>query len=82
MATRKHPENARLEPLIGQWSLAMVMPGQQRPPELPDVGARVSFEWMGDQAFLLERWTVPVPEAPDGLAVIGWDQGRGTFLQH
>jgi hypothetical protein len=25
---------------------------------------------------------VPVPEAPDGLAMIGWDAGRGTFLQH
>ena len=23
-----------------------------------------------------------VPEAPNGLAVIGWDEGRGTFLQH
>jgi hypothetical protein len=75
-------QNARLEPLIGEWSLAMVMPGQGIPEKLPDVGARVTFEWMGDKAFVLERWTVPVPEAPDGLAVIGWDEGRGTFLQH
>jgi hypothetical protein len=37
---------------------------------------------MGNKAFVLERWTVPIPEAPDGLAVIGWDEGRGTFLQH
>jgi hypothetical protein len=37
---------------------------------------------MGEKAFVLERWTVPIPEAPDGLAVIGWDEGRGTFLQH
>ena len=37
---------------------------------------------MGDKAFVVERWTVPIPEAPDGLAVIGWDAGRGTFLQH
>ena len=49
--------------------------------EPPAVG-RVTFEWMGDKAFVLERWTVPVPEAPNGLAVIGWDEGRGTFLQH
>ncbi|HET6280210.1 MAG TPA: hypothetical protein VFH73_04565 [Polyangia bacterium] len=75
-------ENQRLEPLIGEWSMAMVMPGEERPVELPDVGARVTFEWMGDKAFVLERWTVSVPEAPDGLAVIGWDDGRGTFLQH
>jgi hypothetical protein len=75
-------ENAGLEPLIGEWSLAMVMPGDDTPDELPDVGARVSFEWIGDKAFLLERWSIPIPEAPNGLAVIGWDEGRGTFLQH
>jgi hypothetical protein len=80
--TDAHQENERLEPLIGEWSVAMVMPGQEVPAELPDVGARVSFEWMGDQGFVVERWTVPVPGAPDGLAVIGWDAGRGTFLQH
>ena len=56
----------------------MLLPGV----ELPDVDARVTFEWVGDQAFVLERWTVPIPEAPDGLAVIRWDEGRGTFLQH
>lgn len=75
-------ENARLAPLIGEWSMAIVMPGQERPRDLPDVGARVTFEWMGDEAFVIERWTVPIPEAPDGLAIIGWDAGRGSFLQH
>jgi len=77
-----HEENRRPEPLVGEWSLAMVMPGQDRPDPLPDVGARAVFEWLGERAFLLERWSVPIPEAPDGLAVIGWDEGRGTFLQH
>ena len=56
----------------------MLLPGV----ELPDVDGRVTFEWVGEQAFVLERWTVPIPEAPDGLAVIRWDEGRGTFLQH
>ena len=73
------PQNDALAPLIGEWSLAMVMPGTE---ELPDLGARATFEWMGERAFVLERWTVPIPEAPDGLALIGWDEGRGTFLQH
>ena len=82
MADAKHPENERLEPLIGQWSMAIVMPGEHRPEELPAIGARVTFEWMGDKAFVLERWTVPIPEAPDGLAVIGWDAGSGSFRQH
>ena len=75
-------QNALLEPLIGEWLLAMVMPGQQLPEELPDIGARLTFEWMGQKAFVLQRWRVPIPEAPDGLALLGWDQGRGTFLQH
>jgi hypothetical protein len=75
-------QNERLEPFIGEWSMAIVMPGEARPAELPDVGARVTFEWMGEKAFVLERWTVPIPEAPDGIAVIRWDEGRRTFLQH
>jgi hypothetical protein len=74
--------NERLAPLIGEWSMAVVMPGEVRPAELPDIGARVTFEWMGEKAFVIERWTVPIPEAPDGIAVIGWDDGRGAFLQH
>ena len=82
MANGLREHNERLESLIGEWSLAMVMPGLEPPEELPDVGARATFEWMGDKAFVLERWTVPIPEAPDGLAIIGWDEGRGTFLQH
>ncbi len=82
MADATHEQSARLEPLIGEWSLAMVMPGQERPEQLPDVGARVTFERLGKKAFVLERWTVPIPEAPDGLAIIGWDEGGGTFLQH
>jgi hypothetical protein len=75
-------ENKQLTPLIGEWSMAMVMPGQERPKALPDIGARAKFEWMGDKAFVIQRSTVPIPEAPDGLALIGWDDGRGTFLQH
>jgi hypothetical protein len=77
-----HPENDRFEPLIGEWSLAMVPVGEEPPDPLPDVGARASFAWMGDGAFVVQRWTVPVPEAPNGLAVIGWNAGRGACLQH
>ena len=72
-------ELQRLEPLVGEWRLEMVPPGQAA---LPDVGARVSFEWMPGKLWLIERWTVPVPEAPDGIALIGFDEGRGMLLQH
>jgi hypothetical protein len=71
-----------LAPLVGQWSLAVVMPGEDRPQQLPDVGARTSWEWLGGSDLLLQRWTVPLEGPPDGMAVIGWDEARGTFLQH
>jgi hypothetical protein len=43
--------------------------------------ARVSFEWLAE-AFLIERWTVDLPEAPDGIAVIGPDQSGERLVQH
>jgi hypothetical protein len=67
-----------LEPLIGEWRMEMLLSGVG----LADVDVPVTFEWRGDRAFVLQRWTVPIPEAPNGLAIIRWDEGRGTFLQH
>ena len=32
--------------------------------------------------FLTQRWEVDVPEAPDGLAVIGFDPDTGNYTQH
>jgi hypothetical protein len=48
----------------------------------PAEGGRTEFTWMTGEQFLLQRWEAPVPEAPDGLAIIGFDAGRGTLLQH
>jgi hypothetical protein len=68
-----------LAPLHGEWRLMAVFKGV--PPA--DVGARVSFEWLPGEQFLIERWEVPVPEAPDGIAIIGPDPKRdGQYLQH
>jgi hypothetical protein len=67
-----------MEALLGEWSIEVSLPGA---PE-GDIGARVTFEWLPGEKFLLQRWQIPVPEAPDGLAVIGYDEGRGTLLQH
>ena len=48
-----------------------------------DVGARVTFEWLPGERFLVQRWEVPIPEAPDGIAIIGPDPKReGNYLQH
>ena len=67
----------RLERFIGEWTMRITFPGAP-----PFEGGRVVFEWMPGEQFLIQQWEVPIPEAPDGLAVIGWDEGRGTYLQH
>jgi hypothetical protein len=68
-----------LEPLVGEWSMVPTFKGM--PPA--DAGARVNFEWLPGGRFLIERWEVPVPEAPDGIAIIGADPEReGDYLQH
>lgn len=61
-------EMKRLESFIGEWS----MPG----------GGRTVFEWLAGGQFLVQRWEVPIPEAPDGIAIVGFNAGRGTYLQH
>ena len=68
----------RLEPFLGLWSMEAIVP--DAPPM--DVRAHVTFEWLSGGAFLVQRWEVPVPEVPDGLAVIGFHADRGTYLQH
>lgn len=68
-----------LAPLVGEWSIVVAF--KDTPPV--DAGARVSFEWLPGGGFLVQRWEVPVPEAPDGIAIIGADPAReGGYLQH
>ena len=78
-ATSRGDSLDALEPLVGNWSMVPTFEGM--PP--PDTGAPVSFEWLSGRHFLIERWEVPVPEAPDGIAIIGADPGgEGNYLQH
>ena len=64
----------QLELLVGDWSLEADFPGVEP--------GRASFEWLTGKQFMTLRWDVPMPEAPDGMALMGWDEGRGTLLQH
>jgi hypothetical protein len=76
---RPGTELAPLEPLVGEWSVEAIAPWA--PPS--DLRGRTVFEWMTGGNFLVQRWEVPVPEAPDGLAVIGPDpENSGGYLQH
>lgn len=69
---------ASLTPLVGEWSVQALAPWAPS-----DLHGRTVFEWMTGGTFLLQRWEVPVDEAPDGLALIGPDPERsGGYLQH
>jgi hypothetical protein len=67
----------RLEVLVGEWTLEAEPPGG---PPWPG-GGRVSFEWMESAPLLVQRWTIELPEAPDGIAVIGCDRSAGGYRQ-
>jgi hypothetical protein len=77
--TEQIPAVAALDVFVGEWALEASF-GDADP---IDSGARAVFEWLSEQRFLVQRWTVPIPEAPDGIAVIGEDTSRpGGYLQH
>jgi hypothetical protein len=78
MTARSGALNA-LDLFVGEWTM------EARFKDIPnaDGEARVDFEWLPGERFLIERWAVPVPEAPDGIAIIGADPaGEGRYLQH
>jgi hypothetical protein len=68
-----------LTPFVGEWKILAALgdePGA-------DIGARATFEWLAGERFLIERWEIPVPDAPDGVAIIGADpKSEGKYLQH
>ena len=61
-----------LRDLVGEWQLGVDLPGAE------DVRGHVLFEAMGE--VLVQRTTVPAPEAPDSCCVVTGDDGR--YLQH
>jgi hypothetical protein len=70
--TERDPKLKALEALVGEWALG--------DPAAP-VG-RTSFSWLEGGFFLVQRWTVDVPGAPDGIAVVGLDATTGGLVQH
>ena len=59
--------------LAGEWELAVDLPGAE------DARAHVLFEMMGD--VLVQRTTVPVPEAPDSCCLVVAAED-GAYVQH
>jgi hypothetical protein len=68
----------QLEPLVGQWTLEAVFP--DAPPG--DVRGHAVFQWGPGEAFLVQRWEVSLPEAPDGVAIVAVDEDSGRLIQH
>jgi hypothetical protein len=67
-----------LDSFIGEWSMEALFAGTPR----SDVLGRTTFEWLAGGRFLVQRWEVPHPAAPDGIAIIGFNERRGRYLQH
>jgi hypothetical protein len=62
-----------LDVLVGTWRMTASLSVDPAP------AAEASFEWLGDKRFLVQRWRVDNPDAPDGIAVIGVDPDRQRF---
>jgi hypothetical protein len=73
-----------LAAFVGEWTMTATFEGA--PPS--DDAARVSFDFLPGREFLIERWEIPIPDAPpevptSGIAIIGADPAReGEYLQH
>ena len=67
----------RLEPLVGEWIL------EAKPPDGPPWPgeAWATIEWHDSGAHLVQRSTVDMPEAPDGISIMGCDGANGTYFQ-
>ena len=67
-----------LDALVGIWRMDVDLPGA----DAAGVDARVEFAWDLHGAFLVQRSQIPIPEAPDSLAIIALDHDGGGFTQH
>jgi len=67
-----------LDVFVGAWS--MVTSFAPNPADAPRASA--IFEWLPGRRFLVQRWEVEHPDAPDGIAIVGFDADKATLLQH
>ncbi|MCA1677801.1 MAG: DUF1579 domain-containing protein [Actinobacteria bacterium] len=66
-----------LEPLVGEWTLEAIPPGREPWPG----GAGATIGWHDSGAHLVQRSTVEMPEAPNGVSIMGCDAANGTYYQ-
>ena len=68
----------RLDILVGEWTLEAGPPGG--PPWPGEASA--SFEWFSGRTFIVQRQSVELPEAPDGIMIIGSGDEPNSFRQY
>jgi hypothetical protein len=76
---------ARLDVFVGEWAVEARFPGgRPTPSSATEDGIRVRswFEWALERQFLLQRTEIPIPEAPDSLAIVSADLETGAYRQH
>ena len=67
-----------LDVFVGEWNMrTSLAPSTADAPR-----ARTTFEWLPGKRFLIQRWDVDHPGAPDGIAIIGFDADAASLLQH
>ena len=62
----------RLDPLIGEWTTEVHLPGA--------VPGTASFAWVLGDRYVLQRSEIPLPEVPDGMCLIA--PAGDAFTQH
>jgi hypothetical protein len=67
-----------LDVFVGEWAMTTSLVPD--PADAPR--ARTSFEWLPGKRFLVQRWDVEHPDAPDGIAIIGLAPTGAGYLQH
>lgn len=77
-ANDRDPALDRLDALVGRWTMEAGPPGG---PPWPGE-ASMTFEWLEGRRFMIQRWAIEMPEAPDGIAIIGAGDETGAFRQH
>ena len=66
-----------LEPLVGEWTTEVVMPGSDE--VLP---GQMSVERLEGGGYLIQRWAMEDPRFPRGITVIGPDRSGELIVQH
>jgi hypothetical protein len=67
---------------VGEWTMTAGPPGG---PPWPG-NARVKFELLEGNNFLVERWSIAGPDLPEGtptsgIVIYGWDEAHGSYVQ-